>query len=69
MSGRRPAYERRQRTIAPLSDGRTPGVCSHCGKQHAPAPASWDPPSGCYDPESVFVPPPNSKNLTGKREQ
>lgn len=36
---RKPKYE--TRSVPPLSDGRTPGVCKNCGKQH-PTVRDWE---------------------------
>jgi len=55
MSKRVPSYQKR--VPAPLSDGRTLGVCSACGKQHPPVHdierSTMD--GKCSDPASVFV--------------
>lgn len=56
MPKRTPKYQQGQRSIAPLSDGRTVGVCRSCGKQHPPARPNWNPGQGCANPESVFIP-------------
>jgi len=43
---KQPAYM--GKTTPPLSDGRTPGVCSWCGKQHLQSQV------GCWDEPSAF---------------
>ena len=54
MARKPPRYE--TRVPPPLSDGRTIGVCSHCGKQHPPVHdierSTLD--GKCSDPASVF---------------
>lgn len=50
---RHPAYM--GKVIAQLSDGRTPGVCKHCGKQHAPPWDSWASGNGCDSGDSIPI--------------
>lgn len=54
---KQPAYM--GRPVAPLSDGRTVGVCSWCGKQH-PGNSSIEHEAtrGCFAPDSVLAPRP-----------
>jgi len=45
-----------KRVVPPLSDGRTIGVCKHCGKQHPPAEPSWDSSDrGCEAKDAVYT--------------
>jgi len=50
--GRKPKYE--TRVIPPLSDGRTLGVCKHCGKQHPPD-RTWEAGTGCSAEDAVLT--------------
>jgi len=44
------------RVVPPLSDGRTIGVCKHCGKQHPPAiQDEWSTQDRCHAIDAVFT--------------
>lgn len=50
---RTPQYEVRR--VPPLSDGRTPGICMHCGKQH-PNYSGWETDGkGCAAKDAVLA--------------